>query len=63
MHLGQCLAGSSLVKDSDPRWALPCQSGASWHLVIDVGHEVGVVMPLCLWHCDLYRRENLFTNL
>jgi hypothetical protein len=63
MHLGQCLAGVALVRDGDPRWELPCQSGASWHVIIYTGQDVGVAVPLCLWHSGMYHRENMFTNL
>jgi hypothetical protein len=63
MHLGQCLAGTALVKDGDLRWQTPCPNGASWHVVIDLGNQVGAMIALCEWHAAVYRRENLFTNL
>ena len=63
MHLGQCLAGTTLVKDGDARWDTPCKNGAGGNLIIDIGHDVGVVVPLCAWHYGLYRSENMFTNI
>ena len=61
MHLGQCVAGTSIGKDGDPRWETPCLNGAGGYTIIDAGEGVGVVLALCRWHHDLYRAENLFT--
>lgn len=65
MHLGQCTAGLYLVRlDGDPRWATPCVSGASGHVVIRTDDDViGMVVSMCQWHLTMYDRENMFTNM